>query len=189
MEKHSKLMILFPGIGYTNDRPLLYYTGKMAASEFGFALKKVSYRGLPDKVKGDPVKMKEAFQAALRSAEDDLKELDFSAYSEIVMVSKSIGTAAAGAYAKKHDLCCRNIYYTPLEETFSWIRPESGIAFHGTADPWAGDEAVIRGCEKLRIPLTVIENANHSLETGDVRKDIFNLGQMMEQVYQFLRTV
>ncbi|HBB60936.1 MAG TPA: alpha/beta hydrolase [Lachnospiraceae bacterium] len=188
MAKNSKLMIFFPGIGYTNDRPLLYYTGKMAASEFGFTLKKVSYRGLPDKVKGDPVKMKEAFQAALRSAEDDL-ELDFSAYSEIVMVSKSIGTAAAGAYAKKHDLCCRNIYYTPLEETFSWIRPESGIAFHGTADPWAGDEAVIRGCEKLRIPLTVIENANHSLETGDVRKDIFNLGQMMEQVYQFLSTV
>lgn len=189
MAKNSKLMIFFPGIGYTNDRPLLYYTGKMAASEFGFTLKKVSYRGLPDKVKGDPVKMKEAFQAALRSAEDALKGVDFSVYPEIVMVSKSIGTAAAGAYAEEHDLCCRNIYYTPLEETFSWIRPESGIAFHGTADPWAGDEAVIRGCEKLRIPLTVIENANHSLETGDVRKDIFNLGQMMEQVYQFLSTV
>ena len=189
MKKHGKLMILFPGIGYTNDRPLLYYTGKMAASEFGFTLKKVSYRGLPDKVKGDPVKMKEAFQAALRSAEDDLKELDFSVYSEIVMVSKSIGTAAAGAYAEGHGLCCRNIYYTPLEETFSRIRPESGIAFHGTADPWAGDEAVIRGCEKMHIPLTVIENANHSLETGNVRKDISNLGKIMEQVYQFLCTV
>ena len=50
MEKHSKLMILFPGIGYTNDRPLLYYTGKMAVSEFGFTLKRVRYRGLPDKV-------------------------------------------------------------------------------------------------------------------------------------------
>ena len=81
MAKNSKLMIFFPGIGYTNDRPLLYYTGKMAVSEFGFTLKKVNYPGLPDKVKGDPVKMKEAFQAALRSAEDDLKGLDFSAYS------------------------------------------------------------------------------------------------------------
>ena len=59
-----KLAVVFPGIGYTADKPLLYYTSRLASKQ-GYQIRTVSYDNLPENVKGDPEKMKQAFDLAL----------------------------------------------------------------------------------------------------------------------------
>ena len=46
-----KLAVLFPGIGYHGDKPLLYYSRK-AAGENGYQTITVSYGKFPEKVSG-----------------------------------------------------------------------------------------------------------------------------------------
>ena len=55
-----KLAVIFPGIGYTADKPLLYYASRLAR-HYGYQILAVSYGTLPENVKGDHAKMKQAF--------------------------------------------------------------------------------------------------------------------------------
>ena len=57
-----KICVLFPGIGYTTELPLMYYSGKMAL-EMGYDLVKLSYHDLPSGIKGNSEKKKEAFHS------------------------------------------------------------------------------------------------------------------------------
>ena len=47
-----KLAVVFPGIGYTVDKPLLYYSRRLAA-DAGYEIKRLPYAGFPKKVKCD----------------------------------------------------------------------------------------------------------------------------------------
>ena len=179
-----KLAVIFPGIGYTADKPLLYYTGRLARKH-GYQIQTVSYCSLPENVKGDPEKMKQAFDLALEQAEQALSQIDWNSYGSILFISKSIGTAISSAYASRHDLAVKNILFTPLAETFSF--PLAGsIAFHGTADPWAETETIQKLAEQKEVPLFLTKNGNHSLETGDVLRDIVILKTTMERVERFI---
>ena len=124
-----KLAVVFPGIGYTADKPLLYYTSRLASKQ-GYQIRTVSYDNLPENVKGDPEKMKQAFDLALEQTERSLSSIDWNSYGSVLFISKSIGTVISSAYASRHDLTVKSILFTPLAETFSF--PLAGsIAFHG----------------------------------------------------------
>lgn len=179
-----KLAVVFPGIGYTADKPLLYYTGRLA-SKHGYQIRTVSYGTLPENVKGDPEKMKQAFDLAQEQTERSLGSIDWNSYGSILFISKSIGTVISSAYASRHDLTVKSILFTPLAETFSF--PLAGsIAFHGTADPWAETNSIRELAAQKDVPLFLTQNANHSLETGDVLTDIFILKTTMERVQRFI---
>ena len=47
-----KAAVIFPGIGYHTDKPLLYY-GKKLAKEAGYRIIEVNYTGFPQNVKGN----------------------------------------------------------------------------------------------------------------------------------------
>ena len=96
-----------------------------------------------------------------------------------------MGTIVSSAYAGKHHLQVKNILFTPLAETFQFAGKE-GIAFHGTSDPWAKTEDIVSGCKGLGLPLFITEDANHSLETGDVMVDLDNLRNVMAQVDSYI---
>ncbi len=181
-----KIAVIFPGIGYHTDKPLLYY-GKKLAKNLGYEIREVPYRKFKPGIKGDAGKMREAFDSALSQAEEMLDDVKWKKAEDIVFISKSIGTAVAAAYAAAHKLKVRHVYYTPLAETFLAAAEGNGIAFHGTADPWATDEAIEEGCRAKKIPLIVIPDANHSLETGDVATDLKNLQTVMEETERWLR--
>ena len=179
-----KLAVIFPGIGYTADKPLLYYTSRLARKH-GYQIQTVSYGTLPENVKGDPEKMKQAFDLALEQTERSLGSIDWNSYGSILFISKSIGTVISSAYASRHDLTVKSILFTPLAETFSF--PLAGsIAFHGTADPWAETDSIRKLAAQKDAPLFLTQNANHSLETGDVLTDIFILKTTMERVQRFI---
>lgn len=211
----KKLMVLFPGIGYTCDKPLLYYSSKMAPT-LSYDVLPVPYGGFPKKVKGDRERMRESFEMAFSQAEEMLQDVRWDEYEDVVFVSKSIGTVVASCYAARHGLKVRSVLFTPLAETFEFVGKQDeadgsceqtagpdcnasaerkagrnggagAISFHGTADPWAETPAIRAACEARGIPLYLTEGANHSLETGDVLRDIENLGEVMRIVRDFLQ--
>ena len=124
----KQLAVLFPGIGYHADKPLLYYSAKLARAH-GCEVTTVQYPALPSGLRGNP----EQIEAAL-------PDLD-----------------------------------------------PAGIAFHGTADPWARTELITEGCRRLDVPLHLTENADHSMETGDVLRDITILHTILKQTDRWMR--
>ena len=176
----KRIACLFPGIGYTCDKPLLYYSWKLLKG-MGWEVVPVPYTGFPPGVKGNPEKMRQAAEMALEQAEEILREIDWSGYSDILLIGKSVGTEAGAAYARRHQLRCRQIHFTPLESTFL-LTSTRAIAFHGTADPWAETKAIEEHCRRMGIPLYETEKANHSLETGNIDFDIENLRNTMKIV-------
>ena len=181
---NKKIAVIFPGVGYHVDKPLLYYSKKLA-SQNGYEIKEVPYGKFPKGVKGSREKMEKAFFSALEQAGEILQDVDFSEYDDIVFISKSVGTAVASAYAGRHGLKTRNIYYTPVEASFQFME-QPGIVFTGTADAWVTFEAVKQGCETGGFPLYVTEDGNHSLETGAVKRDLENLREIMRITEEYI---
>lgn len=177
-----KLAVLFPGIGYHCDKPLLYFSRDIAHN-YQYDIRTVPYTGLK---KGSHGNLAEAFQLALEQTEEILSDIRWDQYEDILFVSKSLGTAVAAAYAEKYHIKCKNVYYTPLERTFRY-HPQPGIAFHGTKDSWADTDVVTLGCREHDIKLHVIENVNHSLETEqDVQQNIVFLKKVMELTEEYI---
>ena len=181
----GKLAVVFPGIGYHCDKPLLYYSKKIA-KKCGYEIKEVPYGNFPDGVKGSPEKMQQAFFQALEQTEEILKDVEFSQYESILFLSKSVGTAVAAAYAEKKHLKTENVFYTPVEQSFAFMK-QPGIVFHGTKDPWAETDMVIKKCKESQHPVYLTEDANHSLETGDVLKDLQNMHEIMSLTEQYIQ--
>ena len=182
--ENKTIACLFPGIGYTCDKPLLYYSWKLLKG-LGREVVPVPYSGFPPGVKGNAEKMQQAAHMALEQAEEILQDIEWSDYSDILLVGKSVGTVVCAAYARRHRLQCRQILFTPVEATFQFAGKES-IVFHGTADPWANTKAIEDDCHQMGIPLYETENANHSLETGDVDLDIKNMRKTMKIVRTYI---
>jgi len=88
----NQLAVLFPGIGYHIDKPLLYYSAKLARAR-GCDLLAVQYPALPTGLRGHAEKIEQAVQTALSAAEEQLTTIDWTAYDRVFFLSKSIGTA------------------------------------------------------------------------------------------------
>lgn len=183
----KRLAVIFPGIGYHADKPLLYYSKKIAV-QYGFSVAEVPYGNFPEGVKGSSEKMKQAFSSALEQSEEILKDIDFTLYDCILFLSKSIGTAVAAAFGERHGLRTNNVFYTPVMESLDFMK-DDGIIFHGTSDPWAETEPFVRGCKEKGYPVYLVEKGNHSLETGDVLLDIENMGFVMKKTDEYIKKI
>ena len=202
----KKLAIIIPGMGYTKDRPLLYYAGKLFAAA-GYELLHIEFTNLPKKIRGNrELILKTAIQCYDQTS-TQLASTDFSAYTDLLFVGKSIGTIVAARYIAEHNLEARQIWYTPLQETldtaFSGTTgtlgtasinaslsstyhagtpsadPANILAFIGTADPWSDLPKLLNTAAENHLDIHVYENCNHSLETNDVDKNIEILRDVM----------
>ena len=182
----KQITVFFPGIGYHCDKPLLYFSQKIAQEAGYQEVIPLRYHCLISDIRGNPEKMRKAGLALFAQTEEALKDVPWSQYSDILFVSKSVGTAISAAYARKYKLECRNIFYTPVALTFA-ESPCNGIAFTGTRDPWVETDVVENGCKQAGIPLTVIQDANHSLETGFPMRDISILENVMEETRRYIQ--
>lgn len=176
-----KAAVIFPGIGYHTDKPLLYY-GKKLAKEAGYRIIEVNYTGFPQNVKGNEEKMRQAYELARTQAEEILCDVNFKEYERVLFISKSIGTVVAADYDKAHAVNAEHIYFTPVPQTFSFVREKSGILFHGLNDPWCETSIVVENCKRLKLNLKTFEGANHSLETGDCLRDLENMGMVFRSL-------
>lgn len=183
----SKIAVYFPGIGYHCDKPLLYYSRDIAF-ELGYEnYKNVSYTYKAGNIRGNDEKIKKAYETLFLQAESALGDIPWYKYSNVLFISKSIGTIIAASYAQKYEIKnARHILYTPLAQTYLFA-PNHAIGFIGTADPWSDIDEVIRLSDKNHIPLTVYEGCNHSLECGDTLKNLEILKDVMQKTKNFCK--
>ena len=179
------ISVIFQGIGYNADKPLLYYSKKIAL-EHGYDVNVVEYSGIDKNCLKTKNTMLEAFDLAVRQTEDQLKDTDFASYEEIIFVSKSIGTIAASVYAARHDIPARQVYYTPFPQTFSLAREGNGLVFFGDKDPWTDANTIRDLCNTKKMRYRIIKDANHSLETGHVYTDVENINHIIQEAEDYL---
>lgn len=178
-----KIAVVFPGVGYTKDRPLLYYAGKLAAG-YGYELIHIDFSGISwskDKLK-DRGFLEETLKVCLDKTQKVLEDLGDLTGDDVLFISKSIGTVVATAYAKKKSLHAKQICFSPLEMIEEYVEDEGAVLFCADADPYAKYSELerIAACKKLS--MHTIKGGNHSLETGDISVDIDNLKLMMKHI-------
>ncbi|MGI5989891.1 MAG: alpha/beta hydrolase [Lachnospiraceae bacterium] len=180
----EKLAVFIPGIGYNTDRPLLYYSRKLTG-QLGYTPVCIKYHDMPKKVRGDAGMLEKALKIGLKQAKEQLSDIDFSEYEDVLFVGKSIGTVIAALLAEKVSAPSRLILYTPVEATFE-PRLGDAIAFIGEADPWSDLNKVKTLAGEQHVPLYTYPGCNHSLECGDVIKDVDTLRAVMKLTEKFI---
>ena len=174
-----KLAILFPGIGYHCDKPLLYYTKKILKNE-GYQIHEIQFSNLD-------FDLNKSKDMAYMQAKEQVEKLNLSSYTSIVFVSKSIGTYCAAKLATEYHLKS-NIYFTPLDYTLKYLK-SGDLVYSGTKDQWANYSKIEHYCIYHLIEFHSIQNGNHSLETNDIQLDIENLKNIMHRVASFIHNL
>lgn len=184
----KKLAVIFPGIGYHRDKPLLYYAAKLAQSR-GYEILQTEYHDMPLKIRGNTEMMQAAAVLTFQQTAEQLKNVDWNAYDSILFIGKSIGTIAAAKYAAEHPISVQQLWYTPLHATFSFapVPTDSCIAFLGDADPWSDVSQLRADAAAQQIPLHLYPGCNHSLECTGVLHNIDHLREIMQITADFMR--
>ena len=156
------IVICFPGTGFTCKEAL-----------FDCCLAKYTARGY-DQIKLDfshiPFReietIDEAVEIAMRAVKRQLSGTDFSAYADVVWISKSLGTLLAVQAEAALSVSPRHLYLTPLPETLALIRPEARVIAMvlGTQDRFLTGEALAEFCEERGFCFCLVDGVNHSLK-------------------------
>ncbi len=187
MKKEDGIAVVFPGIGYHSDKPLLYYAKKLAG-KYGYEVREIKYDSslMPQEVKNEAKKRAEAIELLFAQAEEVLSKINWDSYEDILFIGKSIGTVVAARYATAHKLRARQIVLTPLPETFPFLERKGAVVLHGDKDPWCENEVVEQQRESLEIRCHIYKEANHSLETGNPKTDVTCLLRAVEEMEAFI---
>ncbi len=187
MNKSDKLAVIFPGMGYHSDKPLLYYSRRLVR-DHGYDVCEVTY-DFPVRARdimNDKDAKKEAFEHAVNEAKEQLGKVDFAQYEDVLFIGKSIGTAVAAYYDNETQTGARHIVFTPVPETFSYLRKNCGIVIHGMSDPWCDNELCESKCKELDLQLFNVDGANHSLETDDTMTDCIRMPAILNRLNELL---
>lgn len=180
-KKKTGLVVLFPGMRYSADCPLLYFAG-MKYQGLGYEKAELSGYGLTDR----KYSHEEFAVLAKKAVEEQLGRYDFSQYEEIVFVSKSIGTVLALWAEDSLQLAqVTHVLLTPINLTLSLLTGERDIRLivSGTDDKLVDFEKLERICQKYHLPLKLVKGVGHRLErTGDVDASIRLLRKLVEQM-------
>ncbi len=180
-----KIAVIFPGIGYHKGKPLLYYAVEMAY-QYGYEVRDVEYHDMPVGVKGDDGLLRKAAEDAYRQACEQLKDIDFTEYADVVLIGKSIGTVVLARFAEEYGIDAKQIWYTPVEETFDHAG-EKVIAFYGESDPLSDTRVIKSKAGATGAELYIYPYGNHSIESGDVCRDTGYLHEIMKLTERVFR--
>ena len=180
----KKLAVIFPGVGYTCAKPLLYYTASAAADQ-NYEVIRLDYGQDIHTFRGrTPLELEPVTSLALKRTLRQLGNVPFQEYEKIIFISKSIGTVIACEAEKQLALTgkVRHFLLTPIPASIHYLKQADGIFFSGTADPYI-PEKTIRQAARLYPSKTggIFEGCNHSLERrGDIMGNLNNLQKVIE---------
>lgn len=173
------LVVLFPGIRYSVDCPLLYYAGSKYEA---MGYEKVCITGYG--VHNSKYSLEEYAGRAADSVKKQLCGIDFTAYEKIVFVSKSIGTVLAPwAEDQLHIPGVIHVLLTPIDATFPYLNKKRNIKFMvcGTKDKLVDLEKLRNICQENDLPLMTVENAGHRLEVpGNIQRDLEIIRELVD---------
>lgn len=170
----ATLVVLFPGLAYSCECPLLYYA-QQSAIEYGHDVLALEYgyQSARAEFKFEEVDqlIDECMQAVERVS---------SKYDHTIFISKSLGTWIAGEVDRRlTDVSVKHIYLTPIEMSLPYIKESAGYVIYGTKDEYFGEEAIrhIQGLQSIR-PYPVLE-ASHSLEVDTVAHSLLVMREIV----------
>lgn len=186
----KKLAVIFPGVGYTCAKPLLYYTAAMAA-EHDYEIIRLDYGQDIHTFHGrTPAELEPVIKLAIKRTLPQLESVPFNDYEDIVFISKSIGTTIScqleGALSLRGKV--KQFLMTPIPSTLRYLSDVNGLFFAGTADPYM-PENKIRAAARNFPEKTggIFEDCNHSLEQKcDTLGAIRNLRLIVECLEKML---
>lgn len=154
----QKLMVLFPGMGYTCDKPLLHYA-KAYGFLYGYDILCINY----GKMTFDKSKVLSSIAPAYEIAKEALNMINITNYEKIIFISKSLGTVVAGQLSKEYAMDIQNIFLTPLKETIPYMENSEDVTISGDHDPMLSSDD-LQLIQEQPITSFVFPNTNHSLE-------------------------
>ncbi len=83
-----KLFVCLPGIGYHCDKPLLYYSRKLAATAGYDHAVLLQYTCQKDGLRENPAALRAAFDALYTQAEAQLAAVGWAQYDDVLFLSK-----------------------------------------------------------------------------------------------------
>jgi hypothetical protein len=189
-ESSNHLAIIFPGLGYNADMPLLYYTTSVLSKQGADVLQlRYTYQN-------------EAFQSLAEQAQYQKIIADCSAahavaikqrsYSRITLVGKSLGTLALGHLLTQSDISSTKfVWLTPLfrnEPLRKQLtsRKHQALFVIGTKDPHYKADVLNEVENKTGGESLVVQNANHSLEVEGVLESVAITEQYVGSLSAFL---
>ncbi|MEE9187853.1 MAG: hypothetical protein V3U36_00700 [Anaerolineales bacterium] len=188
----DNLALIYPGLRYSCDKPLLYYTTKLLLERGYDVLQlRANYRTpqFQDLSQADrTIQLIEDGKALLNAGRQA------KSYSNLLLTGKSLGTLTM-AFIFNEDrslLNAKTIWLTPLMH----LPPVSQISLELTgpafvvgsdADPTFESEPVTKIQSMSNTTMQIIKHANHSLEIpGEPLRSLQILIQVMENMNSFL---
>ena len=172
----NKLVVIFPGLGYGVDAPLLYYADFLFETK-GYDRIYIDYNQyLQDTSLPIPQRLNRLRQYEL----DQLKSICWSKYDTIVFLSKSIGTLEAGWIADQLHLSVKHIFLTPIVEAMPYCTPDTTIIM-GTSDRYYS--AYQQHCSAHKASTLFLPEADHSL---DIKNDPMKSIDILKTYLSFL---
>lgn len=179
-EQNNRLVVLFPGMHYSCELPILYYA-RATATQCGFDLLALEY----------------GYQAARSNLEfnelprvvDECEEtlkLVLNQYEQIVFISKSLGTLVAGEVHSRLKKYIKHVYLTPIFKSIPYINATEGIIIYGSNDSVFDENVASQITVTKNRTIIKIADADHSLETKNVEHDILTLGKLVKLYKDFL---
>lgn len=184
----KKIAILFPGVRYSCDKPLLYYSKKVLEKN-GYRVVGLDYKGLEGEAlfqafqqgsisNGAPDNRltKENILSFVSKATSVIKgqmtEIDLHTFDKVVFVEKSIGAVIGGIYAKQIGIEPYHLMLTPIDYAFQFTEKSQGSVFVGTNDSLCNYEGIKKVSSERDWNFYSYKDCNHSLETGDIETDV-----------------
>ncbi len=165
------LVVLFPGIRYSVDCPLLYYA-RLKYEAMGYEKVCITGYGIHD----SKYSLEEYAKKAAGNVKKQLRGIDFTSYESVVFVSKSMGTVLAPWVEDQLQIPgVVHVLLTPVNATFPYLSKKRNIRFMvcGTKDKMIDLEKLRNLCRENDLPLMTIENAGHRLEVpGDIGRNL-----------------
>lgn len=182
-ETPDTLAVIFPGSGYTCDKPLLHYAREIAL-QAGADVLSLRYF-FQQENKPATERMIGATLADARAAIDTCLP---RGYKRLAFISKSLGTRLASTLGEASGLPVHQFYLTPLLDAVDHIRSAPCTVVAGAADPLFTPSLHMSLKASPIVDLHVIPNARHSLEIpNDYRRSLEALSQVCSLLDAFMR--
>ncbi len=174
----KNLAVIFPGLDYSVDKPLLYYAGKIVKN-FGFDVVKINYGKFPE---GERQKM---VDYAIMAANVAVNKIAFEMYDAILFISKGNGTIVAGGIQQNLSRKVYNIFFAPVNESIPLFM-EDCLVFTSSNDDKINISEVMKRRGEITFELQVSKEADHALELGDIQRDISMLRKIEEICQRYI---
>lgn len=185
--KSKKLAVIFPGIRYSSECPLLYYAQSLCRRK-GYEILPLYYSFRQDAVLPPELALEQFVRETQENIFRLLHEAMKNQYTDLVFISKSIGTVLAGMAEQELKEKPRQFLMTPLDQTFPYMRGmgERAEAVLGTEDSNLSGDVLKKFCQEEKIPFTLYEGVGHRLEAEEADETLRILGDILQKLQNFL---